>query len=107
MSSKRYKAAWAKIGSASGFRLGTDFFKDHPEFTGAKGEVEVVASDALLVRLQPQSSAQDDDEEELMLSLFLNFLMGEALSNPDEVEAYTAQMADEDDELTAGVVLDH
>lgn len=104
MPSKRYNAAWAKIGNASGFRLSAGFFKDNPQFAGANGEVEVVGPDTLLVRLQPQSS--EEDEEELMLSLFLDFLMKDALSNPDELEAYTAAMAAEDDELTAGVVLD-
>ena len=64
----------------------------------------LAGSDTLLARLQPQSFEQDEDE--LMLSLFLDFLMKAALSNPDEVEAYTAVMATEDDELTAGVVLD-
>ena len=70
----------------------------------AKGEVEVVGSDTLLVRLQPQSSEQDEDK--LMLSLFLDFLMKAAIANPDEVEVYTAAMVAEDEELTAGVVLD-
>ena len=104
MPSKPYNAAWAKIGNASGFRLSTRFFKDNPQFAGAKGEVEVVSSDTLLIRLQPQSSEQDEDE--LMLSLFLDFLMKAAIANPDEVEAYTAAMVAEDEELTAGVVLD-
>lgn len=105
MASKRYNAAWAKIGNASGFRLSAGFFKENPQFAGASGEVEVVGPNTLLVRLQPQSSEQDEDE--LMLSLFLDFLMKKALSNPDEVEAYTEAMAAEDDELTAGVVLDN
>ena len=105
MPSKRYNAAWAKIGNASGFRLSAGFFKDNPQFARASGEVEVVGPNTLLVRLQPQSSEQDEDE--LMLSLFLDFLMKRVLSNPDEeVEAYTEAMAAEDDELTAGVVLD-
>ncbi len=41
-----------------------------------------------------------------MVSLFLDFLMKQSLSNPDELEAYTEEMAAEDDELMAGVVLD-
>lgn len=107
MPHKRYNATWAKIGNASGFRLSAGFFKENPQFAGAKGAVEVISSDTLLVRLQPQSTEQEQAEDELMLSLFLDFLMKQALSNPDELEAYTEAMAAEDDELTAGVVLDN
>ncbi len=104
MPNKRYKAAWARIGNGAGFRLSADFFKDNPQFTEASGAVEVINSDTLLVRLQLQSLEQEKDE--LMLSLFLDFLMEDALRNPDELESYTEAMAAEDDELIAGVVLD-
>lgn len=46
------------------------------------------------------------EKDEFMLSLFLDFLMKKALRNPQELESYTQKMADEDDELMAGVVLD-
>jgi antitoxin PrlF len=103
--SKHYDAAWAQIGNASGFRLSARFFKENPQFTGAKGAVEVIGPDTLLVRLQTQSS--EEAEDELILSLFLDFLMKNALANPDsELEAYTSAMSSEDDELLAGVVVD-
>lgn len=105
MLNKRYNVAWAKIGNAAGFRLSTEFFKDNPQFEGAKGALEVISPDTLLVRLQPQSS-DEQEQDELMLSLFLDFLLKQALSHGDELEAYTEAMAAEDDELTAGVVLD-
>jgi antitoxin PrlF len=41
-----------------------------------------------------------------MLGLFLDFITKDALTNPEHLEAYTEAMADEDDELFAGVVLD-
>jgi antitoxin PrlF len=105
MSSKRYDAAWAKIGNAAGFRFSAGLFRDNPQLRQAKGIVEVLNSNTLLVRLQPQSS--EEDEDELMLSLFLDFLLKKALSDPkDELEAYTAEMAAEDDELITGVELD-
>lgn len=104
MPNKRYKVAWAKIGNAAGFRLSANFFKDNPQFAKAEGAVEVINSDTLLVRLQPRPLEQDEDE--LMLSLFLDFLMKQSLSNPSELEAYTSEMAAEDDELMSGVVLD-
>lgn len=46
------------------------------------------------------------EEDELMLSQFLDFLMEKALRNPEELERYTQEMSDEDDELMAGVVID-
>ncbi len=104
MSNKQYKASWAKIGNAAGFRLSANFFKDYPQFAQAEGAVEVINSDTLLVRLQPCSL--EPDEDELILSLFLDFLMKQSLSHHKELEAYTEEMVAEDDELTAGVVLD-
>lgn len=104
MPSKRYNAAWAKIGNSSGFRVENGFFKDNPQFAGARGEVQVINSDTLLVRLQPIELEQEKDE--LLLSLFVDFLMDNALRNPDELEVYTEAMAAEDDELIAGVVID-
>ena len=41
-----------------------------------------------------------------MLSLFLDLVTKDALTNPEQLEAYTEEMADEDDELLAGVVVD-
>ncbi|MBR8838524.1 MAG: hypothetical protein DSM106950_32115 [Stigonema ocellatum SAG 48.90 = DSM 106950] len=42
---------------------------------------------------------------ELLLNLFLDFLMENALRNPrQEIEAYTEEMSGEDDELTKGVM---
>ena len=41
-----------------------------------------------------------------MLGLFLDFITKDALTNPQNLEAYTEAMADEDDRLLAGVVID-
>ncbi len=106
MESKRYNTAWSKIGNSSGFRVENSFFKDNPQFAGASGEVQVVSSNTLLVRLSV-GEAEEQEKDELMLSLFLDFLMENALRNPkEEIEVYTEEMAAEDDELMAGVILD-
>lgn len=104
MSNKHYKVSWSKIGNSAGFRMENRFFNDNPQFAKASGEVQVINSDTLLVRLNPVEL--DGEEDELLLSLFLDFVMEEALSNPDELESYTEAMVAEDDELIAGVVLD-
>ena len=106
MKNKQYNLTWARIGNGSGFHLSDSFFKDNPQFKEAKGAVEVISPDTLLIRLQPESVEQQEDE--LMLSLFLDFLTKQALLNPDvELEAYTEAMATEDEELMAGVEIDN
>jgi antitoxin PrlF len=102
MAKKIYKASWAKIGNSSGYRLSAGFFKEHAQFVESDGVVEVINDNTLLFRRQSKKQ-EEDDEDELMLSLFLDFLMKQALANLDEVEAYTEAMAAEDEELIAGV----
>jgi antitoxin PrlF len=45
-------------------------------------------------------------DEDRMLKLFLDTLMRFALENPNSLTPYTQQMADEMDELLAGVTVD-
>ncbi|MBW4697190.1 MAG: hypothetical protein KME03_04675 [Aphanocapsa lilacina HA4352-LM1] len=105
MVAKRYKVGWAKIGNSAGFRLSANFFRDFPQYAGAEGSVEVLGNGKLLVCL---SSAEDEQrEDEIMLSLYLDFVMKRALADPGrELEAYTEAMAAEDDELMAGIIID-
>ncbi|MGL5835020.1 MAG: hypothetical protein ACRC1Z_17585 [Waterburya sp.] len=49
---------------------------------------------------------QEREQDKLMLSLFLDFVMENALRNPNEIKKYTEEMADEDDELIEGVIID-
>jgi antitoxin PrlF len=107
MTGKTYKASWAKIGNSSGYRLSSRFFKENPQFADINGTVQVIDSDTILLRREPQEQIEQN-EDELMLSLFLDFVMKQSLSRPLEIEEYTADMAAEDDELIAGVELsDH
>ena len=108
MRSKTYSLAPAKIGNSSGFRLPVSFYRDHPRFTNATGWVEVLADDTLLIKLEPVTNepASDEENNELMLSLFLDFITKDALKNSDRLEAYTEAMAQDDDELLEGVEID-
>ena len=45
-------------------------------------------------------------DESLMMSLFLNFLMRDAIKNPDKLVPYTQEMSTEMDELLSDVVID-
>lgn len=108
MHSKTYSLAPAKIGNSSGFRLPVSFYRDHPRFANATGWIEVLADDTLLIKLEPFTNEPESDEEsnELMLSLFLDFITKDALKNSDHLEAYTEVMAQDDDELLEGVEID-
>lgn len=106
MTDRTYPLAPAKIGNASGFRLPASFYRDHPQFVNATGWVEGLSNDTVLVKLELQPVEADSDSEDLMLGLFLDFITKDALTNSEHLKAYTEAMADEDDELLAGVVVD-
>jgi antitoxin PrlF len=106
MTNPTYPLAPAKIGNAAGFCLPASFYRDHPQFVNATGWVEVLSDDTVLVKLEPQPIEPVYDSEDLMLSLFLDFITKDALTNPENLEAYTEEMSDDDDELLAGVVID-
>ncbi|MEB3249786.1 MAG: hypothetical protein VKK07_10620, partial [Merismopediaceae bacterium] len=107
MSQKIYPISPAKIGNQDGFRLPRGFSKDHPELVNAAGEVEVLDEKTLLVRLDVQPLEQDEDEDEsLIMGLFLDFLMNEAIANPESLVPYTEIMSQQVDELLAAVVVE-
>jgi antitoxin PrlF len=99
MRSKNYAISPAKIGSQDGFRLPKAFSHDHPHLVAAKGYIEMVDPDNDL-------DNDEDEDESLMLKLFLDTLMKFAIEKPDSLTPYTQQMADEMDELLAGVTVD-
>jgi antitoxin PrlF len=107
MSQKIYPISPAKIGNQDGFRLPRGFSKDHPQLVNAAGEVEVIDEKTLLVRLDVQSVEQDEDEDEsLIMGLFLDFLMNEAIADPESLVPYTDAMSQQVDELLADVVVE-
>jgi antitoxin PrlF len=107
MSATPYRVTPAQIGNSSGLRLPVAFYRDHPQFAGAAGQVEVLSDNTLLLRLEPvQPLEADAEEESLMLGLFLDFLSRQALTADGGPLLYTEAMAADDDELLTGVVVD-
>ncbi|MDJ0691757.1 MAG: hypothetical protein QNJ41_25060 [Xenococcaceae cyanobacterium MO_188.B32] len=100
-----YPVSPAKIGNQDGYRLPRAFSKDHPELVGASGYVEVLNENTLLVRLNP-TEKEEDDESEVMMSLFLDFLMKSVIEEPQSLVAYSEEMSQEANDLLAGVELD-
>lgn len=107
MAASPYHVTPARIGNSSGLRLPAAFYRDHPQFSGAGGQVEVLADNILLMRLEtPEPQEQETEDDSLMLGLFLDFLSREALAPEARPIFYTEAMATEDEKLLAGVAVD-
>jgi antitoxin PrlF len=107
MAASPYRATPARIGNSAGLRLPAAFYRDHPQFTGAAGQVEVLADNILLMRLEPpEVPEQEAEDDSLMLGLFLDFLSRQAFEHEAGPIPYTEAMAAEDAELLAGVAVE-
>ena len=105
MISKNYRVIHAKVGNQHGFRLPSAFFKDFPHLAKASGYLEVVSPNTLLIRLDTQD-VESDEEDSLMMSLFLDFLMKDIIQNPSKLVPYTQETSDYMDDLLADVKID-
>jgi antitoxin PrlF len=103
---KTYNINPAKIGNQKGFRLPNAFYQDNPHLADASGQVEVINDDTLLIHLDTKNDLEEENEESLMMSLFLDFLMKDVIKNPDKLIPYTEEMSDEVDELLKDVNLE-
>lgn len=106
MAAKNYPISPAKIGNQDGFRLPRAFSRDYPHLVSASGRIEVIDENTLLVRLDTNDETFDEDDESLMMSLFLDTLLKEAIKEPSSLVPYTKEMSDEIDELLSDVILD-
>jgi antitoxin PrlF len=102
-----YRVTPARIGNSSGLRLPAAFHRDHPQFAGAAGQVEVLDETTLLLSLEPEERQQGETEEDsLMLGRFLDVLSRQALTSDQGPVLYTDAMAADDEELLAGVMVE-
>ncbi|MDJ0618437.1 MAG: hypothetical protein QNJ63_17125 [Calothrix sp. MO_192.B10] len=106
MSVKNYPITHAKVGNQDGFCLPPAFSKDYPHLAHASGFIEVLSENTFLVRLNTNDVDDTDDTDGIMMSLFLDFLMKDAMNNPSQLVPYTNEMSDEMDDLLADVILD-
>ncbi len=106
MTKKTYSINPAKIGNQDAFRLSHTFSEDYPQLVNASGEVEVLNKNTLLIRLTPQELEEDDEQESLIMGLFLDFLMKEAIANPETLVPYTEAMSTEIDQLLSDVIVE-
>ena len=106
MDRKSYRITHAKVGNQDGFRLPRVFSKDYPHLANASGYIEVLSENTFLVRLETDNVDEADETEGIMMSIFLDFLMKDAIKNPSQLVAYTQEMSQEIDDLLVDVVLD-
>jgi antitoxin PrlF len=105
MTGKNYRITHAKVGNQDGFRLPNAFFKDFPHLASSSGYLEVVSPNTLLIRLDTED-VEPNEEESLMMSLFLDFLMKDVIENPSKLIPYTQETSDYMDDLLADVTID-
>lgn len=102
----KYRITHAKVGNQDGFRLPRAFSKDYPQLANASGYIEVLSDNTLLVRLDTDNVDDADETEEIMMSLFLDFLMKEAMKNPATLIPYTEEMSNDMDDLLKDVIIE-
>ncbi|MEM7714514.1 MAG: hypothetical protein AAF349_13230 [Cyanobacteria bacterium P01_A01_bin.68] len=100
-----YNIRSTKIGNSSGFRLPAEFYREHPQFANADGWIEVLSPDTAIVKITPKSDDNQDDEDSLMMRLFLDFAIAEALKN-NTLQPYTTKMSEAARQLIEGVELE-
>jgi antitoxin PrlF len=105
--SKAYSLRTTKIGNSNGFRLPAEFYRDNPQFVDADGWIEVISETTAVIRIDPPDLQAEDDEDDdsLMMRLFLDFALTTTLKNRD-LERYTSDMSVKARTLIEGVVLD-
>ncbi|MEM1391729.1 MAG: hypothetical protein AAGG00_00255 [Cyanobacteria bacterium P01_H01_bin.150] len=103
--SNSYRIRSTKIGNSAGFRLTADFYRDNPQFSNASGWIEVLSPDTAILRIIPESDHEEVEEDSLMMRLFLDFAMTEALKN-NTLVPYTTEMSETARELIKGVELE-
>jgi antitoxin PrlF len=104
--SKTYSLRTTRIGNSNGFRLPAEFYRDNPQFADADGWIEVISEHTAIVSIEP-TSVEDEEEQEnsLMMRLFLDFAIAQSLKNQD-LEPYTNAQSATARNLIAGVKLD-
>lgn len=102
--SNSYRIRSTKIGNSAGFRLPADFYRKHPQFNNASGWIEVLSEDTAILRIIPESD-EEEEEDSLMMRLFLDFAIAQALKD-NTLQPYTTEMSETARELIEGVELE-
>jgi antitoxin PrlF len=102
---KTYSLRNTRIGNSNGFRLPAEFYRDNPQFADADGWIEVIADNTAVIRIESPQIDDQESEDDLMMRLFLDFAIEQALKNKNLVP-YTVEMSAVARALIDGVELD-
>jgi antitoxin PrlF len=102
---KTYNLRNTKIGNSNGFRLPANFYRDYPQFVDADGWIEVISDDTAIIKIEPVNRQDEDIDNDLMMRMFLDFAIAQALKNQD-LEPYTLEISAIAKSLVDGVELE-
>jgi antitoxin PrlF len=107
MMNKTYSLRTTRIGNSNGFRLPAEFYRDNPQFADADGWIEVISEHTAIIGIEPTAIQDEEEEQEnsLMMRLFLDFAIAQSLKNQD-LDPYTIEQSAIARDLIAGVKLD-
>jgi antitoxin PrlF len=79
--------------------------RDNPPFVDADGWIEVIADNTAVIGIEPPEIDDEESDDDLMMCLFLDFAIEQALKNQNLVP-YTLEMSAAVRDLIEGVELD-
>ena len=103
--SKTYQLRNTRIGNSNGFRLSAEFYRDNPQFADVDGWIEVISDNTAVIRVESPEFQAEELDDSLMMRLFLDFAIAQALQNQD-LKPYTTEMSAVARDLIEGVELD-
>ena len=101
---QRYAGKVTPVGNSKGIRLGSAFFKAHPEFAG-EVQATVLGEGQVLLSAKggrARRSRRADAPDPIMLS-FLGFLEQQMRKHPDRIQPLDPELLDEIGDLIRGV----
>lgn len=100
---EQYDGTVVQVGNSRGMRLPAGFFQAHPEFSG-KVRVTVVADGAVLVSAKaPARRKPADDENDPVMTSFLQFMEKQMTGHPEDIVAADADQLRRIGKLVKGV----
>jgi antitoxin PrlF len=102
---KTYSLRNTKIGNSNGFRLPAEFYREHPQFADADGWIQAISDTVAVISIETLAGDEDEADDDLMMRLFLDFAIAQALKDRD-LKPYTTEMSAVARDLITGVEID-
>ncbi len=100
---EQYEGTVVQVGNSRGMRMPAGFFNAHPEFSG-KVRMTVLGDGQVLVSAAaPAKRKAKDDEGDLVMAGFLQFLDRQLIENPQDIVAADTEQLRRIAKLVKGV----